>query len=144
MLLFLLVTPGTGHAQVQWPRHPLPDAVRLHVVSWHDRGDFNNANMGAALHWQGGLTAGGYYNSMRRASVYAGFTVPVYDRNAWRLDVMMGAITGYSDSEPAQPVLVPVLGWRLNPRNMVQVVFMPRFVLPANVVHLMVETRFGN
>lgn len=140
--MLLLLIPATGQAQIQWPKRPLPDAARLHVASWHDRGEFNNANAGLALHWPGGFSAGGYYNSMSRASWYAGFTVPVYDYHSLQLDVMVGALTGYSLATPAIPIMVPVFGYRLNPQNAVQLVFIPHLVLPANIVHAMYEYRF--
>ncbi len=122
----------------------LPQAVRAHVASWHDRGDFNDANPGLALRWSSGFVAGGFYNSYRRPSWYGGFAVPVFARHAIEPEVMAGVITGYSDSSPLDVVAVPSLGWRMSPRNSVQVVFMPRFVIPANVVHVMFERRFGD
>lgn len=144
LTLFLLLFPAACLAQIAWPKRPLPDAVRLHVASWHDRGDFNDANLGLAVHWTGGFSAGGYYNSIRRASWYAGFLVPVYDRHSIRLEVLMGAITGYSDSTPAIPIAVPVFGYQLHPHQSIQLVFLPEFVLPANAVHAMYEVRFGS
>ena len=101
LAMFLLIHPARADAQLHWPNRPVPESVRLHVASWHDRGHFNNANLGLAFNWPGGLSAGGYYNSMDRASWYAGFFVPVYDHHALRFDVMMGAVTGYSDATPA-------------------------------------------
>ena len=143
-LSFILVAaPAASQARLSWPTRPLPDAVRVHAVSWHDRGHYNNANPGLAFHWPGGLEAGGYYNSVNRASWYAGFSVPVYDRHRLKLDVLMGVLSGYSHASPLTPVLVPVVGYRFTPRNTVQVVFIPRLILPANIVHVMVETRLG-
>lgn len=138
-LTFMLVSPHGALAQFA-----LPQAVRLHVASWHDRGEYNNANLGVALRWKGGLTAGGFHNSFGRPSWYGGLVVPAFERGPLQLELMTGVISGYSDSSPVDLVAVPTLGWRLSPQNSLQVVFMPRFVIPANVVHVMFERRLGS
>jgi hypothetical protein len=56
---------------------------------------------------------------------------------------MGGVISGYSESTPLDVVAVPSLGWRVTPSSTLQIVFMPRFVIPANVVHVMFERRFA-
>jgi hypothetical protein len=133
----MLAFPASALAQLT------PRSVRVHVGSWHDRGEYNNANLGAALRWNGGLTVGGFYNSYRRPSWYGGLVVPAFERGGFQLELMTGVITGYSETSPVDLVAVPSLGWRLSPRSSLQVVFMPRFVIPANVVHVMFERRFG-
>jgi hypothetical protein len=140
-LTLLLAFPGGVHAQFAVPRACLPQAVRLHVVSWHDRDGFNNLNLGAALRWSGGLTVGGFNNSVGRPSWYGGIVITPIESRALQLELMVGAITGYSESSPADLVAVPSLGWHLSPRNTLQVVFVPRLVIPANVVHVMFERR---
>ena len=136
-LTLTLAFPAGGFAQL------LPQAVRLHVASWHDRGDYNNANLGAALRWKGGLTVGGFNNSFGRPSWYGGLVVSAFESHAFQLELMTGVISGYSDSSPVDLVAVPSLSWRLSPRSTLQVVFMPRFVIPANAVHVMFERRLG-
>lgn len=136
LVLMLVAVPGDALAQL------LPQAVRLHVASWHDRGDFNNANLGMALRWKGGLALGGFHNSFGRASWYGGMALPAVEGGAFQLELMAGVISGYSDSSPVDLVAVPSLGWRMSPRNSLHVVFMPRFVIPANAVHVMVEHRW--
>ena len=111
-LMLVLAFPCCALAQ-----GALPEAVRFHLVSWHDSGDFNNANLGVALRWNGGLTAGGFCNSYGRPSWYAGLALPVFARRAFQLELMTGAITGYSQSSPVDLVVVPSLGWRLSPRT---------------------------
>jgi hypothetical protein len=138
-LMLVVAFPRCGLAQ-----GALPQAVRLHLVSWHDSGDFNNANLGVALRWNGGLAVGGFCNSYHRPSWYAGLVVPVFAHRAFQLEVMTGAITGYSQSRPVDLAIVPSLGWRLSPRTSLQVVLMPRVVIPANAVHVMFERRFGS
>ena len=141
---FVLAFPRGALALPALARDALPKSVRLHLVSWHDRGDFNNANLGAALLWNGGLTAGGYSNSYGRPSWYGGLVVPAFESRVFRLELMTGVITGYSESNPFDLAAVPILGWRLSPRSALHAVFMPRFVIPANVVHVMFERRFGD
>ena len=143
-LTLVLAFPRGALAQLALPQNCLPQTVRLHVVSWHDRGQYNNANLGAALRWNGGLAAGGFYNSFGRPSWYGGLVVPAFEGRAFQLELMAGVITGYSESSPVDLVAVPSLGLRLSPRNSLQVVFMPRFVIPANAVHVMFERRLGD
>lgn len=142
-LALALAFPHGGFAGPALPSSTLPKAVRLHLVSWHDRGDYNNANVGLALRWEGGLVAGAFDNSFGRPSWYGGLILPVFESRAVQLELMTGVITGYSETSPLDLVAVPSLGWRLSPRNSLQVVFMPRFVIPANAVHVMFERRIG-
>ena len=147
LVLALMLTAAFAagaHAEVGSLRNALPQAVGIHMVSWHDRGDFNNANVGIALRWDGGLTIGGFHNSYERPSAYGGLVVPVFERRAFQLQLMAGMVTGYSEANPADLVAVPILGWRVSPRNTLQVAFMPRFVIPANVVHVMFERRLAD
>jgi hypothetical protein len=140
----MLAFPAVARAQFAFPRNVLPQAVRLHLVSWHDRGEFNNANLGAALRWDSGLVAGAFHNSFGRPSCYGGIVVPAFESRAFQLELMAGVISGYSETSPVDLVAVPSLGWHVSPRSRLQVVFMPRFVIPANVVHVMFERRFGD
>jgi hypothetical protein len=142
-LTLVLAFPRGASGQRAVPGNLLPQSVRVHIASWHDRGDYNNANLGAALRWNGGLAVGGFYNSYGRPSWYGGLVVPAFEGRAFQVELMAGLITGYSESRPVDLVAVPSLGWRLSPRNALQVVFMPRFVIPANVVHVMFERRLG-
>src|SRR5262249_11503528 len=143
-LALMQAFPSGALAQLGLPRSFVPQAVRVHLYTWHDRGDFNNANPGLALRWNGGLVAGGFYNSVDRPSWYGGLVLPVFESHALRLELMTGAITGYSETSPVDLVAVPSLGWHLSPRSTVDVVFMPRFVIPANAVHVMFEQRLGS
>jgi len=121
----------------------MPESVRLHLGSWHDRGDYNNANLGGALRWKGGLTVGGFYNSFSRPSWYGGIALRPVETRLLQLELLAGVISGYSETGPLDLVAVPSVGWRITPRNALQVVFIPRFVIPANAVHVMFEHRLG-
>ncbi len=104
----------------------------LHIGSQHfPAKDFNNANPGMYYIADSGATVGGYYNSERKLSLYAGYT---YDYGPFRLQA--GVITGYS--RPVLPMVAPSValghGFRLT-------------VLPkvarggASVIHLTWETK---
>jgi hypothetical protein len=143
-LTLMLSFQSGALAQPALPGNMLPQSVRFHLVSWHDRGAYNNANLGAALRWKSGLVAGGFSNSYGRPSWYGGIVVPAFEGRVIQLELMAGVITGYSATSPVDVVAVPSLGWRLSPRNSLQVVFMPRFVIPANALHVMFERRIGD
>ena len=106
--------------------------VGVHIGSQHyPAKDYNDANHGMYYIADSGLTVGGYYNSERKPSVYAGYS---YDYGPFRLQA--GVITGYS--RPVIPMLAPSValgyGFRLA-------------VLPkverggSSVIHLLWETK---
>ena len=138
-----LAFPRGAHAQPGLPRKSLPESVRLHLASWHDRAGYNNANYGLALRWSNGLVIGGFNNSLARPSWYGGLVVPVHEKR-FQVELMAGVITGYSETSPIDVVAVPSLGWRLSPRSSLQVILIPHVVIPANAVHVMFERRFGD
>lgn len=143
-LTLMLAFPREGFAQLALPTSILPEAVRFHLGSWHDRGGYDNANLGVALRWKSRLVVGGFNNSYSRPSCYGGLVVPAFEKGAVRLELMAGVISGYSDVSPVDLVAVPSLGWRLSPRSSLQVVLMPRVMISANAVHLMYERRLGD
>lgn len=104
----------------------------LHIGSQHfPKQDYNNFNPGAYYISDEGWTAGTYYNSERKQSVYAGKS---WDFGPFRLQA--GLITGYSS--PVLPMVAPSVslgaGFRLT-------------VLPkverggSSVIHLTWETK---
>lgn len=138
----VLALPRAAHAQPGWTWSVLPQSVRLHLGSWHDRPGYNNANLGLALRWKSGLVAGGFHNSLSRPSWYGGMIVPLYEKRL-QVELMAGVITGYSETGPLDVVAVPSLGWRLSSRSSVQVILIPHMVIPANAIHVMFERSFG-
>ncbi len=144
-VLLLLIWAWPAFAEPKSSASLLPDGVRLHLGSWHDRGDFDNSNFGLALCWPQGLVAGGYRNSYGNASWYTGLLGTLYEHHALRVEVMLGAVTGYSQTAPVLPVAVPVVGYRVFRRTSAQCIYMPGMVMPggANVLHFMAEHRFG-
>lgn len=111
------------------------DTVGVHLGSLHiPAKDYNNSNPGLYVRLDSGWTGGLYRNSLRKNSVYAGYT--------WThggLSVTAGGVTGYF--ETVQPLLVPsyaLFTYRgLTPR----IAFIPRVEkkIGAHVLHLMLE-----
>lgn len=117
------------------------EAIGFHVASHHvPSREFNNMNPGAYVRWDNGLTLGGYYNSERRMSVYAGYT------QEWGpFALTMGAVTGtiYGFKRRAvMPMIVPSLRLgSVGPAD-VRVAVLPKLGKGgATVVHLMLEVR---
>lgn len=115
----------------------------LHVGSMHaPRNGMNNANPGAYVITDAGWTLGAYYNSERRMSAYGGWTYTHRLPSDWRLQVAMGAVTGY-ESRSVLPLVAPSIttpaaaGWRA------RIAFLPKVEKAgANVLHLMVQREF--
>ena len=67
--------------------------IGLHLGSVHESPGFNGFNPGAYVRLDSGVTAGSYFNSIRKQSFYAGYTM-----NVWGpLDVTFAGVTGYQD-----------------------------------------------
>ena len=111
------------------------DTVGLHVVSEHvPQRTFNNVNPGLYYRSDTGWTVGGYRNSLRRTSVYGGYSL-----GFGPLAVTAGAVTGYQD--PVQPMLVPSLRLFTHEGISARLAYIPRVEkrISSNVWHLMVE-----
>lgn len=111
------------------------DTVGLHLVSVHSpQRHFNNTNPGLYYRSDDGWTAGGYHNSLRRFSAYAGYT--------WQYEALgltTGAVTGYQDT--VQLLLVPSLRVFTHEGFSARLAYIPRVEkrIESNVWHLMVE-----
>lgn len=119
-----------------------------HIGSQHfpaKDGD-NNANSGLYVRFDNGVTLGGYRNTIRRNSVYLGYSI-----DAGAFGVTVGGITGYQQKDGkghsrgavspllALSVVSPVSIAGLTPR----LAYVPgHLVKAADVVHLMVERSF--
>lgn len=82
--------------------------VGLHLASVHSKSGYNNVNPGVYVNLDG-WTVGTYYNSERRQSYYAGYTLD-RDFGPVRASLTLGGITGY-DGGPL-PLVVPSLAVR--------------------------------
>lgn len=111
------------------------ETVGLHLASAHvPQRQFNNTNPGVYYRSDAGWTAGGYRNSLRRTSVYAGYT---WEYRA--LALTAGAVTGYQDT--LQPMLVPSLRLFTHGGFSARLAYIPRVEkrIESNVWHLMIE-----
>lgn len=104
--------------------------VLVHAASYHtDRAaGFNEFNPGLGLIARSGdsrwyVTAGGYYNSLYRPSVYAGVGLDLVSAGPFYVRAVAGVITGYA--VPVAPALLPEVGVRFG-RFGVAVHYVPR------------------
>jgi len=109
--------------------------VGAHIGSVHiPQADFNNVNPGLYYRSDAGWTAGAYRNSLRRGSVYAGYT--------WQYShfgLTAGAVTGYGHG--VMPLLVPSLVLFTHQAVTARVAYIPRVEkrIGSHVLHLMLE-----
>ncbi|MBC7955398.1 MAG: hypothetical protein H7Y33_05975 [Cytophagales bacterium] len=109
--------------------------IGLHVASHHmPAKTYNNSNPGIYYRHEEGWTAGVYRNSLRKNSVYAGYT--------WKfgiLDVTTAGVTGYFNK--VQPLLVPSVSLFTYQGITPRIAYIPRVEkkIGSHVVHLMVE-----
>lgn len=118
---------------------PDPDAPKdtlgLHLFSQHlPAARYNNVNPGVYYRLKEGPVAGLYRNSIRRASLYAGYT--------WqygRFDLTTGVVTGYSKG--AQVLLVPSVRVFTAYHTNFRLAFIPRVEkrIGSHVLHLAAE-----
>lgn len=130
-LALLAATLATAATCAQAQTH----TFGLHLFSHHmPEKTYNNSNPGMYYRHPDGWTAGFYRNSLRRDSVYVGYT--------WKygiFDVTTAGVSGYFHK--VQPLLVPSISlgtWQgITPR----VAYIPRVEkkIGSHVLHLMVE-----
>jgi len=111
------------------------DTVGLHLASVHvPQRHFNNTNPGLYYRSDAGWTTGGYRNSLRHTSVYAGYT---WEYSA--LGLTAGAVTGYQHA--VQALVVPSLRLFTHEGFSARLAYIPRVEkrIESNVWHLMVE-----
>jgi hypothetical protein len=109
--------------------------IGFHIASHHAPAkNYNNSNPGIYYRNAEGWTAGVYRNSLRKTSVYAGYT--------WKfgvLDVTTAGVTGYFDK--VQPLLVPSISLFTYQGITPRIAYIPRVEkkIGSHVLHLMVE-----
>jgi hypothetical protein len=125
VVLVLVCTGAAAHA----------DTLGFHLVSQHlPASNYNNFNPGVYYRLSEGPVAGIYRNSLRRTSIYAGYT--------WhykRLDLTVGAVTGYKHA--AQLLIVPSVELFTYEQHTVRLAFIPQVEkrIGSHVLHLVVE-----
>lgn len=106
-----------------------------HLASLHfPQADFNNFNPGVYYRSEAGWTTGVYRNSLKRGTVYAGYT--------WQVGpaaLTAGAITGYGHG--VMPLLVPSLAVFTHEGVTARLAYIPRVEkrIGSHVLHLMLE-----
>ena len=114
--------------------------VGVHLGSWHDRGDYNNVNPGAYV-YHNGYTAGTYYNSERKVSLYAGYTFEYPLVGPFTAGLTVGAITGYARAT-VLPMVVPSVSVRLELLPSLRLSVIPPVSGMPLVLHASIEWRF--
>lgn len=134
-----------------------PTTIGVHTFSMHSSKvdivsleKWNNINPGIYAKWDDGLVIGGYYNSLRKPSLYVGYSVAL---NA-SFDVVVGAITGYRGGDklanggkypgyPIMPMLVPSFHFPIGEKIEGRVHYVPKISkFGAQAVHFSIESRF--
>lgn len=116
--------------------------IGLHLGSKHFQSEFkyNNVNPGLYVVYDG-WTAGGYYNSERRPSFYAGYTWE-YRTKFLTPGLTVGAITGYKRAS-VLPMIVPSISVGLTEQVSARLTFIPKVEKSsASVLHLSIERKF--
>jgi hypothetical protein len=124
-----------------------PTAIGLHLGTWHSQPGFNNTNPGAFAQW-GGWTVGGYYNSERATSLYAGYTWETQGITSLdlRLAATAGVISGYRRAS-LLPLLVPTASMRLwsdqaGGQTRLQFTYVPPVDKRVHALHLSIKREF--
>ena len=124
--------------------------IGLHVGSAHIapsedlRGTLNGVNPGAYVVLNNGFTVGGYYNSFRRNSVYAGWTFYGPKLGPFTPSIEVGGITGYSDGNKPMLAVVPSIETPIGDSGLyARVSYVPKFSYTrVHTVHLSLEWKF--
>lgn len=119
-------------------------AVGLHLGSGHftnETGEqLNNMNPGGYVEFKGGLVVGGYHNSIRRNSYYAGYNHRFPSWGPVTPSVMGGVITGYYKTPTL--ALVPSLSLAVAGAEL-RLSYIPKVSLTkVHTLHLSIERRF--
>ena len=122
------------------PQPASAQTIGAHTISAHSRGGMNNFNPGAFIRTPDGYTVGGYWNSQRRLSLYAGRSFTLTSHGTLSADITLGAITGYRAAD-VLPLAVPSVAWRYAPRSALRLAVVPPLPIEGTsaVVHLIVE-----
>lgn len=124
-------------------------AMGLHLGSihvdpepWLTRHGINNANTGAYVRFDSGLTAGTYRNTMSQQSVYAGWTWTTPTESSVSFALTAGVVSGYR--KKLQPLVIPSV--LLSPPQAdwgARIAYMPKTKQTgSHVIHFMIERKF--
>lgn len=123
---------------------PAPAAdLGIHLGTYHTRhGVYNDVNPGLYVRADSGLTAGVYLNSLRRTSVYAGWTVSTQAGPA-ELSLTLGGIAGYPVAH-VLPMAVPSAAVKVDDTTSLRLTWIPRVhpKVDTHAFHVSIETKF--
>lgn len=110
----------------------------VHLMSYHDAGNFNNRNYGLYVR-HNEYVAGVYKNSNYKYTGYFG-----YVQKVGPIDVMFGAGGGYKKDGALTPMVIPSVAFPLGYKAKARVSFIPNIpkFTDANMLHLSVEYKF--
>ena len=116
-----------------------PDAVGLHLASWHSEPGYENVNPGVFVRISG-YQVGTYQNSVGKRTTYAGqaWEWPLY--RSLRGTIFFGAATGYPAARVI-PIGTVGLAWGAARVNYVPKISRADYYTP-HALHLTVERRF--
>lgn len=122
-------------------------SVHIDKTDWLERQAMTNANFGAYVRLESGLTAGTYRNTLRKQSFYGGWTWTGPSTKFGGLNVSpavtVGVVSGYPGRN-LQPLVFPSL--EIQPQNSsvsLRIGYLPRTkATQAHVVHIMIERKF--
>jgi hypothetical protein len=114
-------------------------ALLMHVASYHTDAPsngaygpkYNNVNPGLAVRTECGLSAGVYYNSIRKVSVYGAYT---YDFKRLPLFVSVGVATGYDT--PIAPIAMVGVRVKLSDQFRLRAAYIPKISQRMNDSHI--------
>ena len=93
----------------------------VHTVSVHSRSGFNNVNTGMYVRWPSGAMVGGYLNSERRGSLYAGWHL---ESDAHPIGLTAMIVTGYRAG--IKVGVVPSIRMRLDESTSLRLLLVPK------------------
>lgn len=112
---------------------------------WEPDYQYNNVNPGVYA-YHDGWTAGVFYNSERRVSVYGGYTFESPQWNKLSVAATVGLISGYGSSKTIYPMLIPSVAWEhgfLGRGSTLRMMFMPKAAKNGSAaLHLTHEWKF--
>lgn len=120
-------------------------AIGLHLGSTHlgnDTGQsLNNINPGGYVQLNSGFTFGGYHNSIRQNSYYAGYTYRFPSAGPFTFSLMAGGISGYG--KDIYPAVVPSLSLKVASHTELRLTYIPKIpITQVHTLHISVERRF--
>lgn len=113
-------------------------AIGIHIGTAHVDPDMplNDFNPGVYAVFDNGVTVGTYYNSIRKQTVYAGYTAKYK-----QFSLMVGGATGYNYK--VVPMIVPSVVLPLAEDFNLRIAYIPKMkITGAHVVHFTVEKTF--